>query len=123
MVAETDENSNANRGKGVDRNVLVLTPTMDVFGDFFDAPAGAGPGANIGVTYQIRNSGTAATPDFHVNWYLSSDSTISGADILLSGIDTSVAANTSTGHQAKSLTLPGPSDSFWQGLTNQTYYI
>src|SRR6266850_4177689 len=109
-VLETNENNNANGGQGLDRDSLILPP--DLFGSFFDAPASASPGGSVNVFYEITNGGAATTPAFHVDWYLSSDSTISGADILLGGADTTVAGFSSTGHVSKSLTLPGPNDPF-----------
>src|SRR6267142_2060256 len=118
-VLETNENNNANGGQGLDRDSLILPP--DLFGSFFDAPASASPGGSVNVTYEITNGGAATTPAFQVEWYLSSDSIISGADIKLGGADTTVAGFSSTGHVSKSLTLPGPDDTFWQGRT--TYYI
>src|SRR5438046_1290081 len=95
----------------------------DLFGSFLDAPAAAAPGSTIDVNYEITNGGPENTPDFHVNWYLSANATISGSDTLLGGADLAVAGNSSTGHLPKSLTLPAANDPFWQSISGGNFYI
>src|SRR5882672_3078602 len=95
----------------------------DLFGSFLDAPAAAAPGSTIDVNYEITNGGPEDTASFHVDFYLSANSTIGGTDKLLGGADLALAGSSNTGHLPKSLTLPAANDPFWQSISGGTYYI
>src|SRR6185436_18119602 len=122
-VTESDENNNGNTGDALDRDTVLVPP--DLFGDFFDAvPASALPGDTFNVNYQLRNGGTGPTAQFHTDFYLSNDATITGGDLKLgSGVDTTLAAAANTGHQPYSVTLPDRNHAFWNSVTTGNFYI
>src|ERR1051325_902749 len=96
----------------------------DLAGSFFDAPSPTGPGSTINVTYQVSNTGGPDTPSFHVDFYLSNNQAIGGGDIKLgTGADLTVAADSNSGHQTKSVTLPAANDPFWATTTGGSYYL
>src|SRR4051812_48966855 len=95
----------------------------DLFGSFFDAPASAAPGSTIDVSYQVNHTSGPDTPSFHVNFFLSANTTIGGTGKLLGGNDLTLAADSNSGHLTKSLTLPAASDPFWATVSGGSYYI
>src|SRR4051812_42979934 len=86
----------------------------ELLGFALDVPATAAAGSTIDVDYVINNAEAGDTPTFHVNFYLSSNPTISGTDVPLGGADLSLAGNSNSGHLTKTVTLPAANDSFWQ---------
>lgn len=125
VVAEANEANNRNQGDLIDRDAVVITGTekadlLATLGNVILEPQNAG--STFTFEFDISNQGGVATGAFDVQFYLSSNSTISTSDQLL-GTTTlsSLSANSSTGTLTIDLTLPGINDSFWQG--NGTYYV
>ncbi|MBE9067062.1 hypothetical protein IQ260_10385, partial [Leptolyngbya cf. ectocarpi LEGE 11479] len=125
VVAEANETNNRNRGDLIDRDAVLITGTqkadlLATLGNVILEPQNAG--STFTFEFDISNQGGLATGAFDVQFYLSSNSTISTSDQLL-GTTTlsSLSANSSTGTLTVDLTLPGINDSFWQG--DGTYYV
>ncbi|MBL1175027.1 CARDB domain-containing protein [Pantanalinema sp. GBBB05] len=95
----------------------------DLRGSFFDVtPEPLNAGSSFTTNFRIQNAGSSSAGAFRVGFHLSSDSTITTSDRLLSFYDiAALAAGTTTGALSTSLTLPGATDSFWSG--SNTYYI
>jgi subtilase family serine protease len=125
-VVETNDTNNANRGNGLDWDEVTVTlppaPTTDLAGLFFDAPASGAAGGSLNVSFAVQNTGNRAAGAFKVGLYLSTDSTITPGDRLLSTHDiASLAANGTSSSISRLITLPGATDPFWRGTS--TYYI
>jgi hypothetical protein len=94
----------------------------DLMGNSFDGPESLVAGQAFNAAFTIDNDGDADAGAFAVDFYVSSDSTISTSDEYLGTYNVSgVAAGTCTLTLTKSLTLPGVNDSFWNG--DGTYYV
>jgi hypothetical protein len=107
-------------------NTVTTTGTVNPFkpdlrGDSFPSPGPLVAGQAFNAAFTVENDGNADAGAFRVDFYLSSDSTISASDRLLGSYNVSgLAAHTFSSTLNKSLTLPGANDTFWNG--DGTYY-
>ncbi len=84
-VRETKEGNNSGQmGEGLDRATLTLTQAPDLTGRPTFSETSAFWGGPAQVTTWMTNGGNVDAGAFHVEWYLSQDSTLSADDILLS---------------------------------------
>ncbi|TRV50784.1 MAG: hypothetical protein EWV53_14205 [Microcystis panniformis Mp_MB_F_20051200_S9] len=109
----------------IDGQMLQIEQALlpDLFGiDFNVTPEPLTAGDRFTVEYQIRNSGGNPFNSFDVDFYLSTNDTISRADHLLGSRTISgLRGNSDTPTFTASLSLPDSSDSFWSG--DKRYYI
>ncbi|MCH8879499.1 MAG: hypothetical protein IID34_06400, partial [Planctomycetes bacterium] len=85
-------------------------------------PVNAGDSFDPFINYEICNDGAVPAGEFHVDWYLSMDSTISTSDCLLTGASiVGIPAGGTTGLLPEMLTLPPTCDPCYSG--DGTYYI
>ncbi|MCZ6653687.1 MAG: hypothetical protein O7D91_11755 [Planctomycetota bacterium] len=85
-------------------------------------PVDAGDSFDPFINYEICNGGAVPAGEFHVDWYLSTDSTISTSDCLLTGASiVGIPAGGTTGLLPEMLTLPQTCDPCYSG--DGTYYI
>jgi len=89
-VTEASEANNFGQlGNGIDRSPITIDPNSalnkpDLHGKSLSAPAAAVWGSTIEVDSQLTNAGGAdAAKRFNVQYYLSSDATLDGSDVLL----------------------------------------
>ncbi|HEY9906299.1 MAG TPA: VCBS repeat-containing protein [Thermosynechococcaceae cyanobacterium] len=75
----------------------------------------------IKVRYDIRNNSLTAPATFDAGFYLSTDTTITTADKLLSTVPLTIQAGAATGERTINVNLPLKGDPFWVG--DRTYYI
>ncbi len=132
QVFEASELNNNSLGLGIDFDMIDVTvsdinpppgPDPDmrglVFGAFND-PATAGE--NVVVDFIVENNGATDAGQFTVDFYLSTNSTITTDDFFLgqrivSGIDTGLT----TGILTQILNLPAADNEFWNGTG--TYHV
>lgn len=106
---ESSETDNSGRGDLVDYDSVTVNQGThpDLVATSFSAtPTSLDPGASIGVSYTISNSGTAASAASTANFYLSTDSTISTTDTLLGSADIAAITNGSSASGTSSFTVP-----------------
>lgn len=103
-------------------SAIRLPSTIDLKSTFFETQDPLTAGNNFTTSFQLQNSGNTDSSAFRVEFYLSTDSTVTSSDRLLGfqDIDT-VSANSITNIISKTLGLPGSNDAFWGG--SKTYYI
>ncbi|MFC1794632.1 CARDB domain-containing protein, partial [Planctomycetota bacterium] len=101
-------------------NYLLL---IDLTGSYFNViqePLDAGD--TFDVDFVVRNLGTDSAGGFWVDFFLSTDSTITTSDYLLGQVWVpSLSGDSTTGTLSTSLTLPGFGDPFWLGY--HVYYV
>lgn len=123
-VTETNEANNDSVALLDDYDIIrvVNTRQSDLTATVFDVvPEITNAGTSLTANYNIRNTGGAAGA-FVVSFYLSTDTAITPADLLLrTETINSLAANANTGNLSVQLSLPGINAAFWNG--NGTYSI
>ncbi len=95
----------------------------DLAGDLFNVvPTQVLAGQSVDVDYRIQNADLGDAAPFRVDFFLSRDPTITTGDFLLDVENLPVLnGGSTTSLPTKSLQLPPPTDSFWNG--DGTYYI
>ena len=99
-----------------------VVATVDLFGAGFGITSAFDPvptNGHVDVVYQIRNNGTADSPGFRADFYLSSDDNITTADTLLRSIAQGSIPRHSTADRTTGLDLPAP-DPF---RSDNQYYV
>lgn len=99
-----------------------VVATIDLFGAGFGVTSPFDPvpaDGRIDVLYQVRNNGTADSPAFRVDFYLSHDDNITTADTLLRSIAQGSVPRHSTADRTTVLALPTP-DPF---RSDNQYYV
>ncbi|KKK74818.1 hypothetical protein LCGC14_2879950, partial [marine sediment metagenome] len=129
-VAESNESNNSNVGLSYDKDLVhvVLPPTqadlyddgdaMSYFNpDIVDSPGTPGYGQPWDAYFDIRNGGPAASGSFYVDFYASSNATITPIDHLLGRVTMSSIAGGSYGNADLNLTT------FPAGIPAGVYYV
>ena len=122
-VVDNAGNWSTERDAGLSpKTVTVQEPLAELRGNTFDSAEPLTAGQAFNVTFTLDNNGGAAAGGFWVDFYLSSDITISTSDKPLGDYYVSgLPAGSCTMPLTKSLTLPGVNDAYWSG--DGTYYI
>lgn len=119
----TSEFDTTNNTGIIDGSKIRVVHEKDLSGYSFDVvqePLKAGDSFDI--NFAIENSEASTAGQFEVDFYLSSDSTISYSDRNLGSYSIrSLLGNSNTGNLTTQLTLPDASDPVWNGSGN--YYI
>ncbi|MBI3894194.1 MAG: hypothetical protein HY303_21965 [Candidatus Wallbacteria bacterium] len=104
-VGETDETNNARAASG---RFAISAPAADLVIDQFVFPASASVSSAFPATAVVRNRGSGnVVPDFNVGFVLSTDTTFTGADLILRGTTVRGLAAGQTFRAQESLTVPG----------------
>jgi len=123
-VAESNEGNNT-ASTAVTVNNTTVPSTIDLQPTYFASlrsAANAGDSLDPFVELDIKNNGTVVSGNFRVRWYISRDSTITGANReLADAVFVSLGGGASTARTPKALTLPARGNSFWTG--DGTYYL
>ncbi|HBB30782.1 MAG TPA: hypothetical protein DDZ80_02255 [Cyanobacteria bacterium UBA8803] len=98
---------------------------IDLSGEYFNVnPEPLNAGDYFDVEFQVQNTEVHRAGAFNVNFYLSTNNTISAYDRYLgSYLVNSLAGNSDTGTLRTRLKLPWAGDSFWNNIGDGTYYI
>ena len=113
-IVETNEANNAQ--SSTSRITISAPAQIDLSANSVDAPTSAARGATTTVLTDIRNLGTGASGTFTVNYYLSTDSTITTSDTLLKTVTRSSIAGASSQQWTESIALAS-------GLSTGDFYI
>ncbi|KYC37832.1 hypothetical protein WA1_04805 [Scytonema hofmannii PCC 7110] len=101
-----------------DRQIDLTAKSFDVVGEKFNT------GDNFSVAFDIENLGSDKSYPFDVNFYLSSDATISEQDTLLGNFRiNNLNRNSNTGIITQNLTLPSPDNPAWNSFGSGNAYI
>lgn len=133
QLVEANELNNSSLGLGIDFDVIDITvsdpgdpppsPNPDMRGIMFGAitdPATAGGTATV--DFRLNNNGSQNASQFTVDFYLSSNSTITTDDFFLGQrVITGLESGKSTAQLTQLLQLPAVNNAFWNGTG--TYYI
>ncbi|CAL1125489.1 unnamed protein product [Cladocopium goreaui] len=133
QLIEANELNNSGLGLGIDYDVIDVTvsdpndpppsPNPDMRGIVFDAitdPATAGSTATV--NFKLDNNGSQNASQFTVDFYLSTNSTITTDDFFLGQrVISGIESGKSTAELTQLLQLPGAGNAFWNGTG--TYYI
>lgn len=133
QLVEANELNNSGLGLGIDFDVIDVTvsdpgdpppiPNPDMRGIVFDAttdPATAGSTASV--NFKLQNNGSQNASQFTVDFYLSTNSTITTDDFFLGQrVISGIESGKSTAELTQLLQLPGAGNAFWNGTG--TYYI
>jgi Ca2+-binding RTX toxin-like protein/V8-like Glu-specific endopeptidase len=116
-------NTNDNTGI-IGGSTITVKHKRDLSGDFFDAkPEPLKAGDSFSVDFRVKNTEVGFINGFWVDFYLSTNSTISTSDKFLGNYWVSnLSGNATTTTLNKTLSLPSLSDSFWNS-TLGNYYI
>ena len=117
QVAESNELNNRNTGFLLDWDDVIVNNTLSADLVATSANVVLEPqtaGNTFDFEYDISNLGGAATGNYTVSFYLSSNGFISTTDLSLGSVSlSSLAAGASTGTLTTQLTMPGVNDAFW----------
>ena len=112
----SSENANSTTNSSIASSIIFIPPpSPDLLGESFDiVEDNLDAGGEVNLTYNIKNNGEEAG-QFKVQFYLSRNNYISKADELLgTAIIKGLEADSSTGEQTITLTLPDSANPFWR---------
>jgi len=129
VIPEVNEANNSGtlqfNGQAGDYDVVQINNTQrpDLSGKSFDVvPEPVDAGNIITAEFEVQNTTAGVAGAFQVDFYLSTDATITSSDRLLGSAEINgLAGLTSTGLLSIDLQLPGINNGFWVG--DGTYYI
>jgi subtilisin family serine protease/subtilase family serine protease len=101
-IIETNEANNT----GVGNLMTTSTRNVDLTLTSVTSPTTAKNGASISLSANVKNLGTASAPASTIRWYLSTDSTITTADIPLASVSTAALNAGSSRSVSVTTTVP-----------------
>ncbi|MBL1211091.1 Calx-beta domain-containing protein, partial [Geminocystis sp. GBBB08] len=121
IMSEFDNNNNTGI---IDGSMITVKHKRDLSGAYFEAkPDSLKAGDSFTVDFKVKNTEVGFINGFWVDFYLSTNSTISISDKFLGDFWVSnLSGNSTTTTLSKTLFLPSLSDSFWNA-TLGNYYI